>query len=68
MIPYQVMPDTMQPIARFIPHSWALLGLQALIRTGAGIASVVPNLAVLAGFALVLLTLAAWRFRKAITG
>ena len=68
MIPFQTMPAGMQAIARFIPHSWALLGLQELIRTGGGIDTVVPNLLVLTGFAVVLMGLAAWRFRKAITG
>ena len=68
MIPFQVMPDAMQQLARFIPHSWALLGLQSLVRDGGGIESVAPNLAVLVAFGVVLMSLAAWRFRKAIAG
>ena len=67
MIPIQVMPDLMQQVARLIPHSWALTGLQSLI-DGGGIDSVLPNLAVLLLFVAVLLPLAAWRFRRAITG
>jgi ABC-2 type transport system permease protein len=67
MIPLQVMPDAMQQIARLIPHSWALTGLQSLI-AGGGIDTVLPNLAVLLLFVAVLLPLAAWRFRRAITG
>jgi ABC-2 type transport system permease protein len=68
MIPFQVMPETMQTVARLIPHSWALLGLQSLVRDGGDIASVATNLAVLAAFAAVVLVLATWRYRKAITG
>jgi ABC-2 type transport system permease protein len=68
MIPWQFMPDAMQSIARLIPHSWALLGLQQLVREGGGIASVAPNLAVLAVYGIGLMALASWRFRKAITG
>ncbi len=68
MIPLQIMPATMQSIARLIPQSWALTGLQSLIADGGGIASVATNLAVLAGFAVVLLSLASWRLRKAIVG
>ena len=68
MIPLQLMPATMQSIARLIPQSWALTGLQSLIADGGGIASVAPNLAVLTGFAVVLLALASWRLRRAIVG
>ena len=68
MIPFAVMPDAMQSIARLIPHSWALLGLQELIRTGGGLETVALNVAVLAVYAAVVMALAAWRFRKAISG
>ncbi len=67
MIPFQSMPAQMQAIARLIPHSWAVLGLQTLIRDGGGLSSVVPNLVVLGSFAVVLLGLAAWRFPKSVT-
>ncbi len=68
MIPFQVMPPLMQNIARLLPQSWTLLGIQTLIRDGGGIASVAPNLAVLAVWAVGVMALASWRFRKAITG
>jgi len=68
MIPWQMMPDVMQSVARVIPHSWALLGLQELVRTGGGISTVLPNIAVLAAYGLALMGLAGWRFRKAIAG
>ena len=68
MIPFQIMPPAMQSIARLIPHAWAVLGLQSLIREGGGLASVAPNLAVLAGWAVALLVLATWRFRRSIAG
>ena len=68
LIPFAFMPDAMQSIARLIPHSWALLGLQELIRSGGGLETVVLNVVVLAVYAAVVMTLAAWRFRKAISG
>jgi len=68
MIPFQVMPPAMQSIARLVPHSWAVLGLQDLIRDGGGIAAIAPNLVVLLGFSVVLLSLATWRFRRVIAG
>jgi ABC-2 type transport system permease protein len=68
MIPFQIMPPLMQNIARVLPQSWTLLGIQSLIRDGGGIASVAPNLAVLAVWAVGVMALASWRFRKSITG
>jgi ABC-2 type transport system permease protein len=68
MVPIQVMPAAMQSIARLIPHSWALLGIQSLIADGGGIATVLPNLAVLGAWAVGLLAVASWRFRRAIAG
>ncbi len=68
MIPIQIMPDVMQSIAKVIPHSWALLGLQETIKTGGGLDTVLLNVAVLAVYGAVLMGLAAWRFRKAIAG
>ena len=58
----------MQSLARLIPQSWALLGLQEPIGTGGGLEAVALNIAVLAVYAAVLMALAAWRFRKAISG
>ena len=68
MVPIQTMPDVMQSLARLIPQSWALLGIQEVIRTGGGLETVVPNVAVLAAYGAGVLALASWRFRKAITG
>ncbi len=68
MVPLAFMPEVMQTLAKAIPHSWAITGLSSLIRDGGGIDTVMTNVAVLAGFAVVLLGLATWRYRKAITG
>jgi ABC-2 type transport system permease protein len=68
MIPIQFMPPAMQTVAKLVPQSWALLGLQETIRTGGGPVTVLPNIAVLAVYGTVLMALAAWRFRKAIAG
>jgi ABC-2 type transport system permease protein len=62
------MPEAMQTLAKLIPHSWAIMALSSLVRDGGGIDTVAVNLVVLSGFAVVLLGLAMWRFRKAITG
>lgn len=66
MVPFEIMPDAMQAVARLLPHSWAILGLRDLVRDGGGIETVLPNLGVLAAYAAVVMALAAWRFRRAI--
>lgn len=68
MVPLDFMPATMRTIATVIPHSWAITGLTTLVRDGGGLASVLPNVAVLLAYGVVLLGLASWRFRKAIAG
>jgi ABC-2 type transport system permease protein len=68
MVPLQLMPDVMQTIARVMPHSWAITGLQSLVRDGGGILSVLPNVAVLLVYGAAVLALASWRFRKSLVG
>jgi ABC-2 type transport system permease protein len=68
MVPLAFMPPVMQTIAQVIPHSWAIKALQTLVRDGGGIESVAPNVAILLGYGAVVLTIASWRFRKAIAG
>lgn len=69
MVPFQLMPDAMQAVARLLPHSWAVLGLQELIGSGAGgsLGSVALNIAVLAAYGMTVMAFAVWRFRRAIT-
>jgi ABC-2 type transport system permease protein len=68
MVPIQFMPPVMQSVAKLTPQSWALLGLQDTIKTGGGLDTVLPNIAVLAVYGAVLMGVASWRFRKAIAG
>ena len=66
MVPPEIFPPIMQTISRFTPHRWALDGFRELIGGGT-IANVLPELGVLAAFAVVLLALATWRLRAALT-
>ena len=66
MVPPEIFPPIMQTISRFTPHRWALDGFRELIGGGT-IANVLPELGVLATFAVVLLALATWRLRAALT-
>lgn len=64
MVPTDVFPEVMRTLSRLTPHAWALDALQTLIDDGAGVVQVMPQLAVLVGFAAALLLLAVTRFRR----
>ncbi len=64
MVPRPLMPATMQSIGLFTPHAWALEGYyDILIRQGTTLADVAPEIAAVAGFAVVFAVIGALRFR-----
>jgi len=67
MIPFELFSPTMQNVARITPHAWALDGFAILVREEGTIVDILPQLGVLAGFAAVLIAIAAIRLRKALT-
>jgi ABC-2 type transport system permease protein len=54
---------TMELITRFVPHSHALRGYDALLVQGKGLVDVLPEVGFLLGFALVFMLVAVWKFR-----
>ena len=67
MFPLDLFPTTMRQIAHITPHAWALDGFAELVRRGGDVFDILPELGVLALYAVVLLALASWRLRVAIT-
>ena len=67
MVPFEIFPEGMQIVSRGTPHYWALRGFKDLIYRDGGLGSISMELAVLAGFAVVLLAVATYRFRKILT-
>ncbi|HEX9550600.1 MAG TPA: ABC transporter permease [Candidatus Limnocylindrales bacterium] len=68
MVPPEVFPETMRTIGHLTPHAWAMDAFRALTFDGADLAAILPELAVLLGFAVALLGLATVRFRRTIVG
>jgi ABC-2 type transport system permease protein len=66
MVPPEVFPPIMESISWVTPHRWAIDGFRELV-AGGGLADVLPQLGVLLAFATVLLGLATWRLRAALT-
>jgi linearmycin/streptolysin S transport system permease protein len=67
MWPLDIVPSAMRTIGHVVPHAWAMDAWIGLVFDGDSVAGIVPQLAVLAGFAVVLGWAAARRLRSAIT-
>lgn len=67
MFPLELFSDTMQKIAHATPHAWAIDAFSELIRHDGTTVDILPQLGVLAVFAIVLFALAAWRLRVVLT-
>ncbi|HEX6129607.1 MAG TPA: ABC transporter permease [Candidatus Limnocylindria bacterium] len=67
MVPLEVFPEFMQGAARAVPHAWAMDAWAYLLdNERAGVMQVLPQIGVLLAFAVALLSLAIWRFRRAL--
>jgi ABC-2 type transport system permease protein len=67
MVPLEIFPPVLRTIAHVTPHAWANEAMAEIVRRDGGITDISQELAVLAGFAVVLLVLAAWRLRAVLT-
>jgi ABC-2 type transport system permease protein len=67
MLPIELYGETMKKVAHITPHAWALDGFAELVRRDGTVVDILPELGVLTAYAAVLLILAAWRLRIAIT-
>jgi len=66
MWPRLIMPPFMQHLGLLFPQAWAMDGFVKLIALHGTLRDIVPQLAVLAAFVVVLLPLATWRLRRQI--
>jgi ABC-2 type transport system permease protein len=66
MVPLEVFPDRIRAVAHVTPHAWGIEGFTELTRHGGTLSDVIVQVAVLLGFAAVLLTLATWRLRAVV--
>jgi len=66
MWPLAIVPEPMRVVGHLFPHAWAMDAFIDLISEDAGLAGIAGKLAVLAGFAAVLLAVATWRLRRAL--
>lgn len=62
--PLELFPPTMQTVVKVLPTTWAMQGLTDLSMRGLGMTAVLPETAVLLGFALVFFIIGIFRFRQ----
>ncbi len=67
MAPLEVFPKTARTIAHITPHAWANDAFSKLLSHGATIVTILPQVAVLLGFAAVTTVLAVWMLRRTLT-
>jgi ABC-2 type transport system permease protein len=61
--PIELFPPAVQTAVHVLPTTWAMQGLADLVMRGAGVAEILPEAAVLSGFAVVFLVVGIVRFR-----
>jgi ABC-2 type transport system permease protein len=61
--PLEVTPQIYQMVVKILPTTWAMMAFNDIIVRGAGVADVLPSVAVLLGFALLFFVIGIWRFR-----
>ena len=67
MVPLEVFPDAVRTAAHATPHAWGNDAFSDLLARDTGLADVLPEIAVLLGYASVLLALAVWRLHVTLT-
>ena len=68
MVPIEVFPSVMQTFAHATPHAWAIDAFHALLLDGGNVVTIAPQLVALFAFAIGLLVVATYRFRRQVTG
>jgi ABC-2 type transport system permease protein len=66
MVPLEIFPDTLRTVAHVTPHAWGNEALAEITRRQGGIGDILPELGALVVFAVVIVSLAAWRLRAAV--
>jgi len=67
MVPLEVFSPAMRQVAHITPQAWGNDAFAKLVGHGASIAGILPQLGVLAAYAVALLALAAWRLRRVLS-
>ena len=67
MVPLEIFPEPMHTLAYLTPQAWAIQALRTVGLREGGVADILPELAVLGLFALGLVALGTWQFRRVLS-
>lgn len=66
MMPLELFPDSLRPMAFLTPHAWGYEAFAQIQRHGGTLLDVLPQLGVLLGMAVLLLALGSWLLRRSL--
>ena len=61
--PLELFPPAIQNVVKILPTTWAMQGMLDLVLRGGGLQDILPEAAVLCGFAILFFSVGIWRFR-----
>jgi len=61
--PLEMFPQTVQAVVKILPTTWAMRGLLDIVLRGQGLPAILPDAAILLGFAAVFFGIGIWRFK-----
>lgn len=61
--PLEMFPPAIQNAVKVLPTTWAMQGMLDLVLRGGGVRDILPEAAVLLGFAVLFFSVGVWRFR-----
>ncbi|HET6823602.1 MAG TPA: ABC transporter permease [Anaerolineales bacterium] len=61
--PLELFPPAIQNAVKILPTTWAMQGMLDLVLRGGGLQDVLPEAAILLGFAAIFFSVGVWRFR-----
>jgi ABC-2 type transport system permease protein len=61
--PLELFPPAIQNAVKVLPTTWAMQGMLDLVLRGSGLQDILPEAAVLLGFAVIFFSVGVWRFR-----
>lgn len=64
---FQMFSPGLFTVAHITPHAWALEAFIEMVLRGGGLVDILPELAILGGYAVVLLALASWALHRSLT-